>query len=89
MIVNGKVALNPYTTDIEYMDLVSIGDLIIANEAGSEFNLTKGKEYKLLDYNGDCILVKDDTGNKEWYTVDYFHSKFRYNGEEISVSWGE
>ena len=63
MIVNGKVALNPYTTDIEYMDLVSIGDLIIANEFGSEFNLTKDKEYKLLDYNGDCILVKDDTGD--------------------------
>lgn len=74
MIVNGKVALNPYTTDIEYMDLVSIGDLIIANAAGSEFNLTEGKEYKLLKYNGDCVLVVDDTNNKEWYSVDYFHS---------------
>ena len=86
MIVNGMVALNPYTTDIEYMDLVSIGDLIIANEAGSEFNLTRGKEYKLLDYIGSCILVKDDMGDEEWYSVDYFHSKCRYNGKEISVS---
>lgn len=86
MIVNGKVALNPYTTDIEDMDLVSIGDSIIANEAGSEFNLTKDKEYKLLDYNGDCVLVVNDTGNKEWYSVDYFYANIRCHYKEISVS---
>ena len=47
MIVNGKVALNPYTTDIEYMDLVSIGDMIVANEHGAQFNVTENKEYRL------------------------------------------
>ena len=40
MIVNGKVALNPYTTDIEHMDLVSIGDMIVANEDGAQFDVT-------------------------------------------------
>ena len=75
MTVNGKVALNPYISDINYMDLVSVGDEVVANAEGSQFDITEGKEYNLLGHGGDCILIIDDTGNKEWYSVDYFHSK--------------
>ena len=77
MIVNGKVALNPYTTDIEHMDLVSIGDMIVANEDGAQFDVTQNKEYRLLAYFGGCVKIIDDTGKEDWYSVDYFHSKYR------------
>lgn len=40
MVVNGKIALNPYETDIAWMDLVSVGDMIVANSHGAQFNLT-------------------------------------------------
>lgn len=73
MIINGKIALNPYVTDIDWMDLVAIGELVEANEHGEEFGLTSRKKYKMLDYSyDDCILVKNDAGKEEWYSVDYF-----------------
>ena len=77
MVVNGKVALNPYTTDIEFMDLVSIGDMIIANEEGAQYDVTENKEYRLLAYSGDCVKIVDDTGKEKWYSVDWFHGKRR------------
>ena len=77
MVVNGKVVLNPYTTDIEYMDLVSIGDMIVTNEEGAQFDVTENKEYRLLAYCGNLVKIIDDTGKEEWYSVDYFHSKYR------------
>ena len=75
MVVNGKVALNPYTTDIECMDLVSIGDMIVANADGSQFDVTENKEYLLLAYSGDCVKIVDDTGKEGWHSVDWFHGK--------------
>lgn len=77
MTVNGKVALNPYTTDIECMDLVSIGDMIVANEEGAQFDVTENKEYRLLAYCGNCVKIVDDTGKEKWYSVDWFHGKHR------------
>ena len=77
MVVNGKVALNPYTTDIECMDLVSIGDMIVANEEGAQFDVTENKEYRLLAYCGNCVKIVDDSGKEEWYSVDWFHGKHR------------
>lgn len=76
MIINGKITLNPYTTDIEFMELVNIGDIIVANAPGEEFNLTCGKEYELLEYDRDCIMVKNDLGNIEYYSVDYFNKAY-------------
>ena len=77
MVVNGKVALNPYERDIEFVDLVSIGDMIVANEYGAQFNVTENKEYRLLAYSGNCVKIIDDTGKEDWYSVDYFHRKYR------------
>jgi len=62
VIINGKIALNPYTTDLDFMELVSIGEYIQATEGGEEFNLTPGRKYKLLGFDGDCIKVKNDLG---------------------------
>lgn len=72
MIIDGKIVLNPYVTDLDFMELVDIGDMIVANAYGEEFKLTCGKEYELLGYDGDCIMVKNDLGNREYYSVDYF-----------------
>lgn len=76
MIINGRIALNPYTTDIEFMELVNIGDMIVANAHGEEFNLTCDKKYELLKYDGDCIMVENDLGNREYYSVDYFRKSW-------------
>ena len=72
MIVNGKIALNPYETDIRFMELVDIGDDIVANEHGEEFNLSPGSKYKLLGCDGDCVKVENDLGIENFYAVDYF-----------------
>lgn len=58
MVVNEKIALNPYETDIDWMDLVSIGDMIVCNSHGAQFNLTEGKQYNLLGYG--MGLVKSE-----------------------------
>lgn len=73
MMINDKIALNPYETDIDFMELVSIGDMISANMHGAEYNLTEGRKYRLLAYDGDCIQIENDLGEKDWYSVDYFN----------------
>ena len=73
MIIDGKFPLNPYTKDIDFMELVDIGDMVVATEHGTEFNLTENKHYKILGYSGDCIYICNDLGIREWYSVDYFH----------------
>lgn len=75
MVVNGKIALNPYTTDITYMDLVSIGDKVVANESVEEYQFTTGRNYEILSHDGHDIKVMDDNGDEVWVSVDYFHSK--------------
>lgn len=72
MEVDGRFALNPHDIDIDSLDLVSIGDMIICNSDGAQFNLTEGKEYKLLGYGGGLVKVKNDLGIEDWYSVDYF-----------------
>ena len=61
---------------------VKIEEYAEANEFAQEFNLTAGKKYKVLEFNGDCIKVENDLGNEEWYSLDYFYerSKWRKNG---------
>lgn len=82
MIIDGKIVLNPYTTDLDFLKLVDIGDMIVSAVDGEEYNLTSGKEYELLGHDGDCIMVKNDLGNREYYSVDYFkkHNNPSFHG---------
>ena len=52
--------------------VVKIGQPITANERAEEFNLTEGRQYTVLGYDGD-ILVKNDLGNEEFYSKEYFY----------------
>ena len=51
--------------------VVRIGLPVTANGRGEQFNLTKGRKYTILGYDG-CILVENDLGNKEYYSKEYF-----------------
>lgn len=71
--------------DLNYF--IKEGDLIIANEDGSEFDLTKGRIYKAVSNQGvgtftDCVFVIDDNGNKTDYCTAYF---YLYEGELVNI----
>ena len=52
--------------------VVEIGQPVTANERAEDFNLTEGRQYTVLGYDGD-ILVKNDLGKEEFYSKDYFY----------------
>ena len=54
------------------------GTLLIANDAGDDFDLTKGRTYVATKNQGedtllDCVFVIDDTGQEVDYTSEYFY----------------
>lgn len=56
----------------ETVVVVKIGQPVTANERAEDFNLTEGRQYTVLGYDGD-ILVKNDLGKEEFYSKDYFY----------------
>lgn len=52
--------------------VVKIGQPVTANRHAEDFNLTEGRKYTVLGYDGD-ILVKNDLGYKEFYSKEYFY----------------
>jgi hypothetical protein len=57
---------------IEEIENITLEEYEEANEHAEDFNLTAGKEYKVLGFDGDCIKVKNDLGIEDWYSIDYF-----------------
>jgi hypothetical protein len=53
------------------------GDIVVAKPGGEEFSLTKGKEYEVLEINNFTMFsIRNDKGNVEIYTVEYFDKKY-------------
>lgn len=52
--------------------VVKIGQPVTANKHAEDFNLTEGRKYTVLGYDGD-ILVKNDLGYEEFYSKEYFY----------------
>jgi len=60
---------------IELKDLV--GKMLMATDpcymegySGRPYaTLTVGKEYEIVDYRGDCIIVKDEEGDDHLFTI--------------------
>lgn len=52
--------------------VVKTGQPVTANKHAEDFNLTEGRKYTVLGYDGD-ILVKNDLGNEEFYSKEYFY----------------
>lgn len=52
--------------------VVNLGEPVTATTFAEEFNLTADKEYKVLGYDGECLLIRNDVGAEEWYSIDYF-----------------
>ena len=62
---------NPHLKEVEK---VFVGDEVIANI--SEFNITKGKAYKIVGIDDDAeITIENDKGIQDVYTVEYFDLK--------------
>ena len=53
-------------------EVIELQEYEEANEHAEDFNLTAGQKYKVLGFDRDCIKVKNDLGNEEWYSLDYF-----------------
>lgn len=52
---------------------VEIGKPVTSNNRGEQFNLTDGKQYLVIAFDGDCIKIKNDIGKEEWYSLEYFY----------------
>lgn len=52
---------------------VCIGKPVTSNNRGEQFNLTDGKQYIVIGFDGDCIKIKNDIGKEEWYSLEYFY----------------
>lgn len=53
---------------------VDEGDIVRGKCNGEEFSITEGKSYEVLDTNGiDCVLIKNDIGENDFYSVEYFN----------------
>lgn len=52
--------------------VVKTGQPVTANERAEEFNLTEGRQNTVLGYD-ENILVKNDLGNEEFYSKEYFY----------------
>ncbi|HCL4455058.1 hypothetical protein EJM73_08340 [Clostridium botulinum] len=70
-----KAILNFYNDPrLSEMQEVVKGDLVKANRPATEFNLTEDKEYEVLDVNSvDLITIKNDKGEIDIYSVEYFY----------------
>lgn len=51
----------------------SVGNTVKATKQGEDFNLTEDKEYEILDYSCNTILVRNNLEIEEWYTTEYFY----------------
>lgn len=49
---------------------VSAGDIVYGYD--NNHNLTRNKEYTVLEQAYGEVLVTNDTGNSEWYSHDWF-----------------
>lgn len=52
--------------------IIAIEEYAEANKTAEDFNLTVGKKYKVLGFDGAYIKIKNDLGNEEWYSLEYF-----------------
>lgn len=56
---------------MEKVPQITAGETVTATEHARQFNLTPGKKYTVLGYNGD-IRVKNDLSIEDYYSLEYF-----------------
>ncbi len=57
---------------VKNIAIIKIGLPVTSNKRGEQFNLTEGKKYTVLGYDGECIYIENDLGNEEPYSKEYF-----------------
>lgn len=68
-VSNGK---GKYMNGVVKEIVVTLGEPVTANSYGEEYDLTPDKKYIVKKYDGDCIMVQNNKGEDEWYSLDYF-----------------
>lgn len=57
---------------VKNIAIVRTGLPVTANKRGEQFNLTEGRKYIVLGYDGECILIENDLGKEDFYSKEYF-----------------
>ena len=59
---------------IEHKTIIhfSIGEPVMARITIEEFALTENKQYTVLGYCADCVKIKNDLDEEDWYAIEYF-----------------
>lgn len=52
--------------------IIRTGLPVTANNQAEDFDLTEGKKYTVLGYDGECIYIENDLGVEEGYSKEYF-----------------
>lgn len=60
--------------DEQYARYVKNGEVLVANT--SDFDLTEGAEYVVIQAMGDSVTVKNDAGIVDMYTTEHFNFKW-------------
>lgn len=60
--------------DEPYARYVKNGEVLVANT--TDFDLTEGNEYVVIQAMGDSVTVKNDAGIVDMYTTEYFNFKW-------------
>ena len=58
---------------VKNIAIIKVGLPVTANKRAEQFNLTDDKKYTVIGYDGECILIENDLGNKEYYSKEYFY----------------
>lgn len=53
-----------------YVTQFKKGDEVYAEV--TDFNITKNKQYQILDFYGMDVEIVNDLGEQEWYTNEWF-----------------
>lgn len=56
---------------ISEQEIITKGSLVVSTT--NDFDLTEGKEYKVVEVNNPTMItIKNDIGEIDMYTVEYF-----------------
>lgn len=70
-----KILLNAHENP-DYSDEIWVekGDKVFATKQAEEFGFTDGKEYEIIDVDFDLLVLKNDYGEINKYSVEYFEN---------------
>lgn len=70
-----KILLNQFDDPkISECVFVGKGDKVFATMAAEEWGFTEGKEYEIQNISGEYLIMKNDYGEIDSYSTEYFRN---------------